>query len=377
MNPKILHICNGYSTSRLYDEFMSRLADRYDQTVISPTYKLPTWEANGYRVQFFMRKESLITRLQYGRKLQWTLQFIEERNNLEDFSVIHAHTLFTDGIPAYWINTKYGISYVVAIRNSDINVFFKYFVHYRRTAYKVLLNASAIILISPIYKQRLKEILPAKIFDLIEDKLKIIPNGINSEWLKHRASGVKTIEKQCNIIFCGRFIKGKNIVGLIDAFNKVSKVHKNATLTLVGLQPYDNNRNIKRIKKLAIQNRGRIIITTSMAQDELMSLYRECHIFAMPSHAETFGLVYAEALSQGLPIIYTKREGFDGFYPDSSVGVAVNSHSIDSIADGIYSVISNYQHFAQNVQSLNLSNFDWNQISLRYASLYKEISRIT
>lgn len=40
----------------------------------------------------------------------------------------------------------------------------------------------------------------------------------------------------------------------------------------------------------------------------------------MPSHKETFGLVYAEAMSQGLPIIYTKNQGFDGQFPDGYVG---------------------------------------------------------
>ena len=29
----------------------------------------------------------------------------------------------------------------------------------------------------------------------------------------------------------------------------------------------------------------------------------------MPSKHETFGLVYAEAMTQGLPVIYTKNEG--------------------------------------------------------------------
>ena len=33
----------------------------------------------------------------------------------------------------------------------------------------------------------------------------------------------------------------------------------------------------------------------------------------MPSTGETFGLVYIEALSQSLPIIYTKGDGVYGF----------------------------------------------------------------
>ncbi len=43
----------------------------------------------------------------------------------------------------------------------------------------------------------------------------------------------------------------------------------------------------------------------------------------MPSRAETFGLVYVEALLNGLPILYTKNEGIDEMY--DNVGEAVDS----------------------------------------------------
>ena len=38
-------------------------------------------------------------------------------------------------------------------------------------------------------------------------------------------------------------------------------------------------------------------------------IYRENDIYVMPSIIETFGLVYAEAMSQGLPVIYTRGQG--------------------------------------------------------------------
>ena len=40
--------------------------------------------------------------------------------------------------------------------------------------------------------------------------------------------------------------------------------------------------------------------------------------FCLPSHAETFGLVYVEAMSQGLPIIY-EGQGFDKQFQDGEV----------------------------------------------------------
>ena len=45
----------------------------------------------------------------------------------------------------------------------------------------------------------------------------------------------------------------------------------------------------------------------------LKSYYERSDFFTMPSKAETFGLVYIEALLQGLPVMYTQNEGIDGF----------------------------------------------------------------
>src|SRR5690606_11180955 len=49
---------------------------------------------------------------------------------------------------------------------------------------------------------------------------------------------------------------------------------------------------------------------------KLKEHFENADIFAMPSKAETFGLVYVEAMLQGLPILYTANEGIDGFYQE-------------------------------------------------------------
>lgn len=49
---------------------------------------------------------------------------------------------------------------------------------------------------------------------------------------------------------------------------------------------------------------------------QLREAFSISDIFVMPSKPETFGLVYVEALSQGLPILYAKGEGFDGYFDE-------------------------------------------------------------
>ncbi len=78
----------------------------------------------------------------------------------------------------------------------------------------------------------------------------------------------------------------------------------------------------------------------------LMPLYREADVFLLPSRRETFGLVYAEAISQGLPVLYGRGQGFDGQFEDGRVGYAVDPDDPVAIADKVLSILGDYARFS-------------------------------
>jgi len=92
----------------------------------------------------------------------------------------------------------------------------------------------------------------------------------------------------------------------------------------------------------------------------------------MPSYNETFGLVYLEAMSQGLPIIYTKREGVDGYFKDGTVGYSVNPKDVNDIVKKIEMIISNYNRISKNCLGL-VEKFSWDKIAKIYYNIYKSI----
>ena len=107
-------------------------------------------------------------------------------------------------------------------------------------------------------------------------------------------------------------------------------------------------------------------------RDKLSEVMRSCALFAMPSIHETFGLVYVEALSQNLPVIYTKGQGIDGFF-DGSVGVGVNALSVDEIAEAIRTILSRKDKFSN--ASVNFKDFHWPDIAGKYISIYEQITK--
>lgn len=92
----------------------------------------------------------------------------------------------------------------------------------------------------------------------------------------------------------------------------------------------------------------------------------------MPSHHETFGLVYAEAMSQGLPVVYTRGQGFDEQFPDGEVGLAIESKYPQTIANAIETIVINYKSISNNCVQ-RITNFKWDKIGKIYKSLYDEI----
>jgi len=105
----------------------------------------------------------------------------------------------------------------------------------------------------------------------------------------------------------------------------------------------------------------------------LMKALRNNALFAMPSIHDTFGLTYLEALSQQLPVIYTKRQGIDGLFEDKNnpVGIAVNPLSVDEIAEAIKAILTNPNIYSN--RQVDFSMFNWNNIADKYISDYEEV----
>src|SRR5690606_32772754 len=75
------------------------------------------------------------------------IQKSKKQGNNIDFSeikMIHAHTWYSDGGVAYLLSKKYNIPYITAVRNTDLNVHYKYLLHHRKFGKEILKNANKV-----------------------------------------------------------------------------------------------------------------------------------------------------------------------------------------------------------------------------------------
>lgn len=371
---KILHICSEYSNRPLYSNMVSRLDKLgFEQHVYVPVRRSSDigkyWTKTTSKVSFsysFILNPSL--RIRYYRKVRKISRNINAKIKVQDFDLIHAHTLFTNGGPAYRLYRQHGTPYIVALRNTDLTIFYRYFPHIRNFGIKILKSAAAVVFISPSWKEKLRAVIPPGEWEEIEKKSLVVPNAVDDFWLKNRPGVIADDKKEeFRIIYAGRFIKKKGLQYLIKALDILNKDYLRYTLTLAG---GGGNYNKKIREMVAV--RPFIHLKGQLPKESLIKEFRQADMFAMPSHAETFGLVYIEAMSQGLPVLYSQNEGIDGLFISETPGIAARHDDPSDIAEKIKRIEEDLPHYSENALN-NSEYFSWNNIARQYADLYKSL----
>jgi len=362
----ILHINSEYATTPLYINLVKKV-DNYniEQTIFASIKNIKLVECNyfeGKNTKFiYSNILKKYHRVCYFLKLRFLLKDVENKINLKNVRLIHAHKLFSDGGVAFYLKKKYNIPYIVAVRNTDINCFIRYMVHLRPFGALILEQAEKIILISPSYRKLLYGNY-STYFNKWEYKIEIIPNGIDPYWINNISSVPKRLNKPIKLLFVGQFTKNKNVLNVIKLMDHLD--HNDFHLRIVG-----DGKLRDKIHKLSKKYKQRIELYPWLKKENLITHYKESDIFIMPSYRETFGLAYIEAMSQGLPVVYTKGQGIDGYFAPGEVGYAVDPDNKKEIIDAINSIIDNYNTISRNCIEF-ARQFDWENISKRYAQIY-------
>lgn len=371
---RVLHICSDFSNQSLYNQLITNLAKFIDQDVYVPVRREEELGRNqnlslnnvNYKYSFILR---FIDRINYFGKIRKIEKDICNHIDLQNCNLIHAHFLFSDGGVAYKLHKKFNIPYVVALRNTDLFVFFKYLVHLRFFAIKILLNAEKIIFISPKYKETcFSKYIPKKYTTPFLIKTRTIPNGVNPFWLDNLSFKSNISNGIINkFLYVGDFSKNKNIQFSIKVLNQLkNKIHNLEFIIVGGGGDYDFE-----IRKLASRFHWIKIVERTNNLEELKYFYNSSHVFLMPSVYETFGVSYLEAMSQGLPIIFSEGQGVDGFFENGEVGYAVKTSNTDDYYMKILLIIENYNKMSLSCSSL-VKQFSWDHISKTYFNLYCE-----
>lgn len=190
-----------------------------------------------------------------------------------------------------------------------------------------LQHAAAVIATSPLTARTL-----VRDYGVNEDRITIAEPGTVPAL---RASGTGN---PFAILAVGALIPRKGYPVLIDALAHLTESHDLPTdwhLTIVGDTDRDTQEaNLVRELVLSSGLRRNITIAGEVSARELSRLYARADLFVMPSLYEGYGMVLAEAMARGLPVISTTGGAAAETVPDAAA-IKVAPGDVEALGDAI------------------------------------------
>ena len=131
-----------------------------------------------------------------------------------------------------------------------------------------------------------------------------------------------------NYIYVGNFMKRKYPAALIPAIAKNYDKEDTYTVTYVG----DGNGKksiLQEAQKRKVTNH--VVFTGRIEREEVTKMMDASDVFIMISEAETFGLVWLEAMARGCITVASRDEGMDGIIVDGENGFLCKAGDSDEL----------------------------------------------
>lgn len=224
--------------------------------------------------------------------------FFKLRRARNDFDVIHAHSHLFLATNLCALARKLGLPPLVITNHGLMSQTAPLWLQkiYIPTVAKWTLNAAdRVICYTSEEKMRLEEL------GIATEKIKVIHNGVNTEVFT--PSKTRKAETNNRILWIGRYVPGKGVDCLVDAFNIL--VHKNQDfrLTMVGEGP------LKAQVQDKVTNLGlgqHVSFKSFIPNTELPKLYRDSGAFVLTSINEGVPRTILEAMACGVPVVSTE-----------------------------------------------------------------------
>ncbi len=163
-----------------------------------------------------------------------------------------------------------------------------------------------------------------------EHKIVVIPNGVDEKRLlkAQNDTDFPTQPETRLILGCvSRLSPEKGVDVLVAAIATIANIH----LEVVGTGP-----ELGRLQSLARASNIPDMITFTTYEENVANIYQRIDVLVLPSRDhDPFGLVVAEAMMLGVPVIVTDQCGISGYLQDSVDALIVEANSPSALREAI------------------------------------------
>ncbi|HLD10656.1 MAG TPA: glycosyltransferase family 1 protein [Candidatus Nanoarchaeia archaeon] len=214
-------------------------------------------------------------------------------------------------------------------------------------------------------------------FKVSPDKVSVIYLASNKEYgqLTKKETNSKLIKynlvNKKYIFYVGNLEKHKNVEGLIESFNLISKKNKDLILVLGGKKGWGYEDINKKIIELDLSDK--IIFTGYVDEKDLPALYNGASLFVYPSYYEGFGLPPLEAMSCGCPVITSNTSSLPEVVGDA--GIMVDPNNVDELAKQMERVLTDEKLRKEMIKKglKQAKKFSWEKCARETLKVYEEV----
>lgn len=259
--------------------------------------------------------------------------------------ILHAHVALEAGSAAYDIAEAFGLEYVVTEHSTEI---LNGNIGCERTllARRIYERAKSVIAVSTTLADRILEICP-------NAKVRVIGNVVR-DFVFQLSQDTANARDRIVLAAIGNLVPHKRTHNAIEALAGLPKqIKANVELIIIGDGPERG-----RLEELAGEAGIRAIFYGNLPHDQAMRLLAKADLLVHASAYETFGVVLAEAMALGLPVVATRSGGPQEFVTEET-GYLVAVDNVDELRAALSRVFTDISLWRGNRESI--SRFAYNR----------------
>lgn len=224
-------------------------------------------------------------------------------------------------------------------------------------------NAERVIAVSPGLAENIKGnfgIAPMFLPDMVDTSLFPYRN-------REKETGFRFVS-------AGNLLPNKRMDLTIQAFANAFPDREQVTLTIFG-GGTERAHLEGQIRELGLENR--IFLKGLRPREELSQAFAETDCFVLASRSETFGTVYIEAMSCGVPVIATCCGGPEAYLNESN-SIAVDVDDLEGLRDAMLRMYSDPARFDRKaIAQITAEQFSCEAVAERLMGVYEDVLGIS
>ena len=234
---------------------------------------------------------------------------------------------------------------------------------------KVLRSADRIVSCAPDQKNRVQQDVPGQ-------NIGVIPHGTRTDVFTPDRRSEELRRKLCPeggpfLFSLQRLHRRKGVDVQIRAMLHVREEFPNARL-IIGGTGAESPQLETLIEQLGLAETVRLI--GFISNEDLPAYYASCDLFVFHSHYEAFGIVLAEAMACGAPIVSTLAGAIPQVVENSVQGVLVRPGDPEAIGEAIIQLLHDPERLAGMGKAGRVkavSEYNWTHVARRYVAEYE------